>query len=155
MSIYQINTYTKDLKILWKLCKKWRTETSSRPIFVSWKSFIWSKSKWSAAYFNYILIALSLAYNKNELYRTLDSWSRDVPNFDFLEKGLGIASPPHFVYDFSRKSSLILYSINWPKIVVWLLLFLVIISKLYKLIQLYNCKLQLFISQVLTLLILN
>ena len=23
-------------------------------------------------------------------------------NFDFLEKGLGIVSPPHFVYDFSR-----------------------------------------------------
>ena len=24
-------------------------------------------------------------------------------NFDFLEKSLGIVSPPHFVYDFSRK----------------------------------------------------
>ena len=24
-------------------------------------------------------------------------------NFSFLEKGLGIVSPPHFVYDFSRK----------------------------------------------------
>ena len=24
-------------------------------------------------------------------------------NFDFLEKGLGIISPPYFVYDFSRK----------------------------------------------------
>ena len=24
-------------------------------------------------------------------------------NFDFLEKGLGIFSPPYFVYDFSRK----------------------------------------------------
>ena len=24
-------------------------------------------------------------------------------NFDFLEKGLGTVSPPHFVYDFSRK----------------------------------------------------
>ena len=24
-------------------------------------------------------------------------------NFDFLEKGLGIVFPPHFVYDFSRK----------------------------------------------------
>ena len=24
-------------------------------------------------------------------------------NFDCLEKGLGIVSPPHFVYDFSRK----------------------------------------------------
>ena len=24
-------------------------------------------------------------------------------NFDFLDKGLGIASLPHFVYDFSKK----------------------------------------------------
>ena len=33
-------------------------------------------------------------------------------NFDFLEKGLGIVSLPHFVYDFSRKIFLMLYSIN-------------------------------------------
>ena len=25
-------------------------------------------------------------------------------NFDFLEKGLGIVSPPHFVYDFPKKN---------------------------------------------------
>ena len=31
---------------------------------------------------------------------------------DFSEKGLGIVSPPHFVYDFSRKTILMLYSIN-------------------------------------------
>ena len=28
-------------------------------------------------------------------------------NFDFLEKGLGIVSPPYFVYGFSRKMFLI------------------------------------------------
>ena len=33
-------------------------------------------------------------------------------NFDFKEKGLGIVSVPHFVYDFSRKISLVLYSTN-------------------------------------------
>ena len=32
-------------------------------------------------------------------------------NFNFLERGLGLASPPHFVYDFSRKMFLTLYSI--------------------------------------------
>ena len=30
--------------------------------------------------------------------------------FDFLENGLGIVSPPHFVYDFARKMFLKLYS---------------------------------------------
>ena len=34
-------------------------------------------------------------------------------NFDFLEKGLGIVSLPYFVYDFSRKMFLMLYSITW------------------------------------------
>ena len=41
-------------------------------------------------------------------------------NFDFLEKGIGIVSPPYFVYNFSRKVFLILYSINWPNFIVWL-----------------------------------
>ena len=55
-------------------------------------------------------MALNLTYNKNRLYKTIDS--RDMLNFDFLEKALGIVSSPHFVYDFSRKIFLILYSIN-------------------------------------------
>ena len=33
-------------------------------------------------------------------------------NFDFLEKGLEKVSAPHFVYDFSTKMFLMLYSIN-------------------------------------------
>ena len=32
--------------------------------------------------------ALSLAFNKNMLYKTLDYWSRDMLNFDFLGKDL-------------------------------------------------------------------
>ena len=32
-------------------------------------------------------------------------------NFNFPEKGLGLVSPPHFMYDFSRMF-LMLYSIN-------------------------------------------
>ena len=33
-------------------------------------------------------------------------------NVDFLDKGLGIASQAHFVYDFSTKMFLMLYPIN-------------------------------------------
>ena len=33
-------------------------------------------------------------------------------NFDFLEKGLGIVSLPHFEKDISRKMVLMLYSTN-------------------------------------------
>ena len=41
--------------------------------------------------------------------------------FSFLEKGLEIGSPPHFLYNFSRKVFLILNSINLPDIIVCLL----------------------------------
>ena len=63
------------------------------------KSFILGKSKTQK---KYILMVLNLAYNKSKLYKTLGYCSRDRLNFDFLEKGLGRVSPPHFVYDFSR-----------------------------------------------------
>ena len=33
-------------------------------------------------------------------------------DFDFLDKGPEIVSPAHFVYDFSTKMFLMLYSIN-------------------------------------------
>ena len=33
-------------------------------------------------------------------------------NFDFLEKGLGMVSPPHFACDFSGKIFLMLCSVN-------------------------------------------
>ena len=39
-------------------------------------------------------------------------------NFDFLDKGLGIVSTAHFVYDFSTKMSLMF--INWPDFIAWL-----------------------------------
>ena len=34
------------------------------------------------------------------MYKFLDYWFRDLLNFDFLERDLGIVSPTHFVYDF-------------------------------------------------------
>ena len=44
--------------------------------------------------------------------------------FDYLDEGQGIVSPPHFVYDFSIKTFLILYSTNWTNFIVWLSLLL-------------------------------
>ena len=37
------------------------------------------------------------------MYKTLDYWSRDVLNFNFLEKDLGIVSVTNFGCDVSRK----------------------------------------------------
>ena len=80
---------------------------SSRSVFDFKKSFIWDKRKWSGALFQYISIALNFR-NKQILHY----WSRYLLNLFFLEKGLGLVSPPHFVYDFSRYIFLVLYSTN-------------------------------------------
>ena len=76
-----------------------------------------AESKWSSAWFHYISIALKLGYNKDKWFKTLHYWSKDMPNFDFLDKSLGIVSPAHFVYDFSTIIFLVLYSINWPNFI--------------------------------------
>ena len=39
--------YNKRNTFLQNLCRKWGRETSSRPRFVFWNCWIWSKSKWS------------------------------------------------------------------------------------------------------------
>ena len=63
-------------------------------------------------------------------------------NFDFLEKGLEIVSPPHFVYDFSRNIFLACYILLNDKIPLsnWL----------YFLRYLGIYALQLIVSQILT-----
>ena len=49
---------------------------------------------------------------KKKLCKTCEYCLRDMRNFDFLEKGLGMVSPPHLVYDFSRKMFPMLSSIK-------------------------------------------
>ena len=75
-------------------------------------------------------LALKLAYNRNKLFKTLHYWSRDMLNFCILDEGLGINSPAHFVYDFSTKMILMLYSVNWPSFIVWLHLVLEILGNI-------------------------
>ena len=51
-------------------------------------------------------------------------------NLDFIDKGLGIVSLEHFVYDFSTRIFLMLYSINRPNFMVWLPLHLEILGNM-------------------------
>ena len=94
MKFGQLIEYNKSNKFLQNSCRKWGRETSSRPFlfFIKVLYDIKASGLWSAAYFQYISIALILAYNKNKLYKTLDYWSRNMFNFEFLEKYLGIVS---------------------------------------------------------------
>ena len=121
MKVGQLIEHPQKNIFLLKLCRKWGRKTSFRPLFVFLESFILEKSKLSASWFHYISIALKVAYNRN-------NWSRDMLNFDFLNKSLGIDSPPHFVYDFPTKMFLMLYSINWPNFIPWLPLLLEILD---------------------------
>ena len=52
-------------------------------------------------------------------------------NFDFLEKDLRIVSPPHFVYDFSRKMFLILNPMNGPNFIVWFPFLFEVLDNMY------------------------
>ena len=56
-------------------------------------------------------MVFSLTYNK-KMYKNLNYLFRAMLNFDSLEKGLGMVSPPHLMYDISRKMFLMSYSIN-------------------------------------------
>ena len=64
------------------------------------------------------------------MYKTSNYWSRDTFKLDFSEKGLGLVSPPHSVYDFWRKIFSMLYSIIWPHFIVWLPLLLKILGNM-------------------------
>ena len=117
--MWSVNITSQEKSFSLKICRKWGRQTSSRLLFffLKKKSFILGKSKWSPAWFHYISIVFKLAYNRNKLFKTLHYWSRDMLNFDFLDKDLGIVSPAHCVYDFSTKMFLLLYSINWANLV--------------------------------------
>ena len=64
------------------------------------------------------MIVLNLAYNKNKPYKTLDNWSRYLLKFESFGKGLGKISPPDFVLDFPGEMFLMLYSTNWPNLLI-------------------------------------
>ena len=50
-------------------------------------------------------------------------------HFNFSEKGLGLVSPPHFVYDFSKKN-FSCYILLTDQTSLWLLLLLEILANM-------------------------
>ena len=102
MKFGQLIEHNKRNIFLQKLYWKWGKKTNSRPLIIFQKNLIWTESKWSAAYFQYISLALNLPYNKNNFRLLIQRYAQ----FLFFRKGSGI----HLLYDFSRKMFLILYS---------------------------------------------
>ena len=90
--------YNKINIFLQKTCRKWCRDSSSRNFFLFFKKALYEVKASGRSLFQCISIALYLAF-----------WH--MPNFYFLEKGLVLVYPPHFMHDFSRKMwHVILYS---------------------------------------------
>ena len=78
----------------------------------------------------FFVLKIYKIWNYLKLFKISDCWSRDRLSFDFLEKCLGLVSPPHFVYDFLKKIFLMSYFINWPNLIVRLPLLLEILRSI-------------------------
>ena len=65
-----------------------------------------------------------LGTQKKQIDNTIDYFSRDMSNFDFLGKSVGISFSAHIAYYFSRKTVIMLYFIIWLNFIAWLLLLL-------------------------------
>ena len=95
------------------------------------KNFIWDKSRWSSAYFQYIRITLNLVYNKSKLCKPLDFrlLVQSYAQFWLFKK----VSENNFFTTFSiwflKKNIFLLYSINWPNFIFWLPLLLEMLGK--------------------------
>ena len=87
-----------------KLCRKWCREASYRP-FLFLRCFILGKSKCSPTWFRYISIVLKLAYKRKKQCNTLRYKSRDMLNYDFLDKGLAIVFQQILWMIFQQKCS--------------------------------------------------
>ena len=92
MKLGQLREYNKRNIFLQKLYRQWDRETYSRPFFFSKKAEYEVKES-----------GLLLSFNIFQQPSTLNYWSRDMLNFNFSRKGLGIVSPTYSVYDFIRK----------------------------------------------------
>ena len=110
---------------LQKSCRKWGKKTSSRHfIFLNKKVLYELKTSRLLLKFETFWLPSTWHTIKNKLHKILGYWCRDIFKSYFLEKCLRKVSPPHFVYESSRKMLTILYSINWLNSIVWLPLLL-------------------------------
>ena len=88
---------------LQKLWGKLGRVASSRPLYFFKKlNMRWKQVVCSLVSICFDSLQLPIQ-SKQTVYKILGYWSRDTLNFHFSEKGLGLVTPPHFVYDFSRK----------------------------------------------------
>ena len=131
MKLGQLIEYSNRIIFLQKLCRKWGRRDKFQTSLYFLKKPNMSLKQAVCSLVSISFDSPQLAYNKNKLYKTFNYWFRDMLNFNFSEKGLGLFSRSHFVHDFSRKMFPILHSINWPTSFVWLHLLPEILDNMY------------------------
>ena len=98
--------------------------------YVFEKIFIWSKCNWLV---NFGKPRLGHTIN-NKHFKASDYWSRDMLNFAFFKKCLGLVTPPYLRILFQQKLFFHVIFFNWLNFIVWWPLLLEILSKMYILI---------------------
>ena len=117
------------LKIMQKMRQRDKFQTSfcfSKKLYVGIKEVVCTLVP---IYFDSTRLGNTIKTLKLKYLKTLICWSRDMRNFDFLEKGPGLFSPPHFMYE-KMFAIAMLYSLNWPNFIVWLSLLLEILGNM-------------------------
>ena len=80
---------------------------------------------------------MSISLDQQSKFYTVFLWRQDFQNLLKLADDhlvlphMKLVSLPIFLYDFSRKMFLKLYSINWPNFIVWLPLLLQILGNMF------------------------
>ena len=83
-------------------------------LFLSFKIYLYEVSSSKS-----VVLHLSIQKKKKK-HEISDCSSRNMINFNFFKKGLGLLFLSHFVHEFSRKVFLVLYFLKWPNFAVWL-----------------------------------
>ena len=99
---------SRDMYFFQNSCRKLGTKTCSRPLcFLKKRKHVISLL---------VLLYLGCPWLEHTIktnFRISDCWSRDMLNFNYLGKGLGLVYDI-FGNDFSRKIIIMVYFINWP-----------------------------------------
>ena len=131
MKFGQLIEYNVKNFFLLKWKKKWGKETSSRLLLIFLKKALYKvKASNQCLSINIFGWSSTWTYNKSKLYKISYCWCRDMLNFDFLDKDVGLVSPTHFGYGRSIIIFLTLFSITWQNFIVWLPILLPILGNM-------------------------
>ena len=104
MKFGQVIEYNNRNIFLQKSCRKWGSKTSSRPFLFFKKALLEVKASGLQLSFSQFLYSSIWQTIKTKyIQKYSKNTSKNILNFGFVEKGLGIISLPHFCMIFQKK----------------------------------------------------